>query len=45
VIKGMNHDKAPGLDGFSIAFFQDCWDVIKIDLVSLSKALMPLFLP
>jgi hypothetical protein len=33
VIKGMNHDKAPGLDGFSIAFFQDCWDVIKTDLM------------
>jgi len=29
----MNHDKAPGLDGFSIAFFQDCWDVIKTDLM------------
>jgi hypothetical protein len=29
VVKGMNRDKAPGPDGFSIAFFQDCWDVIK----------------
>jgi hypothetical protein len=54
VVKGMNRDKAPGPDGFSIAFFQDCWDVIKTDLMgffkaftliaSLSKALMPLFL-
>lgn len=25
-------DKAPGHDGFSIAFFQDCWDTIKDDL-------------
>jgi exonuclease III len=33
VIKGMNRDKAPGPDGFSLAFFQDCWDVIKLDLM------------
>jgi hypothetical protein len=33
VIKGTNRDKAPGLDGFSLAFFQDCWDVIKSDLM------------
>jgi CHAT domain-containing protein len=33
VVKGMNRDKAPGPDGFSIAFFQDCWDVIKTDLM------------
>ncbi|RVW53963.1 Heat shock 70 kDa protein 17 [Vitis vinifera] len=26
-------DKAPGLDGFTIAVFQDCWDVIKDGLV------------
>jgi hypothetical protein len=24
VVKGMNKDKAPGPDGFSMAFFQDC---------------------
>ncbi|RVW83275.1 Transposon TX1 uncharacterized 149 kDa protein [Vitis vinifera] len=29
----MDRDKAPGLDGFTIAVFQDCWDVIKEDLV------------
>lgn len=33
VNKGMNRDKAPGPDGFSLAFFQDCWDVIKSDLM------------
>jgi hypothetical protein len=33
VVKGMNHDKALDPDGFSIAFFQDCWDVIKTDLM------------
>jgi hypothetical protein len=29
----MNPDKAPGPDGFSLAFFQDCWDVIKSDFM------------
>jgi hypothetical protein len=33
VVKCMNRDKAPGPDGFSLAFFQDCWDVIKTDLM------------
>lgn len=23
VVKGLNHDKAPGPDGFTLAFFQD----------------------
>ena len=29
----LDRDKAPGLDGFTIAVFQDCWEVIKEDLV------------
>ena len=29
----LNRDKAPGPDGFTIAVFQDYWDVIKEDLV------------
>jgi hypothetical protein len=29
VVKGMDRDKALGPDGFSMAFFQDCWVVIK----------------
>jgi hypothetical protein len=33
VVKGLNSDKAPGPDGFTLAFFQDCWDVIKTDLM------------
>jgi hypothetical protein len=33
VIKGMDRDKAPGPDGFSMAFFQDCWEVIKEDFM------------
>ncbi|RVW74568.1 LINE-1 retrotransposable element ORF2 protein [Vitis vinifera] len=28
-----DRDKAPGPDDFTIAVFQDCWDVIKEDLV------------
>jgi hypothetical protein len=34
VIKGMDGDKAPGLDGFSMAFFQECWGVIKGDFMA-----------
>jgi hypothetical protein len=33
VVKGMHRDKASSPDGFSIAFFQDCWDVIKTDIM------------
>ncbi|RVW53508.1 Transposon TX1 uncharacterized 149 kDa protein [Vitis vinifera] len=29
----LDMDKASGSDGFTIAVFQDCWDVIKDDLV------------
>ncbi|RVW84853.1 Transposon TX1 uncharacterized 149 kDa protein [Vitis vinifera] len=29
----LDKDKAQGSDGFTIAVFQDCWDVIKEDLV------------
>lgn len=25
----MNGDKALGLDGFTMAFFQSCWDILK----------------
>ena len=25
----MNGDKAPGPDGFTIAFWQHCWDIVK----------------
>jgi hypothetical protein len=33
VVKDLNRDKASGLDGFSMAFFQSCWDVIKEDVM------------
>lgn len=34
VVEGMARDKAPGPDSFSMAFFQDCWDVVKGDIMS-----------
>ena len=33
VIFQLDRDKASGPDGFTIAVFQDCWDVIKEDLM------------
>jgi hypothetical protein len=32
-MKGMNSDKAQGPDGFTMAFFQVCWAVIKEDII------------
>ncbi len=29
VVSAMNGNKASGPDGFSMAFFQACWDVFK----------------
>jgi len=37
VVKGMNRNKAPGPDGFPMAFVQDYWDVIKSDFHAHSK--------
>jgi hypothetical protein len=34
VIKGMDRDKAPGSDGFSLAFYQDCWEMAKGDFMA-----------
>jgi hypothetical protein len=33
VVKGMNSEKAPCLNGFSLALFQVCWEVIKADII------------
>jgi hypothetical protein len=33
VVKGMEGDKAPGSDGFTMAFFQSCWGVVKHDVL------------
>ena len=27
-----DRDKSPGSDGYTMAFFQDCWDIVKEDL-------------
>jgi len=27
-------DKAPGPDGFTIAFFRSCWSIVKVDLMN-----------
>jgi hypothetical protein len=35
VIFGMDGDKAPGPDGFSLAFFQACWEVLKKDIMAI----------
>ena len=33
----MNGDKAPGPDGFIVAFWQFCWDFVKEEIVDLFK--------
>jgi hypothetical protein len=33
VVREMNGNKAPGPDGFSMAFFQQCWGVLKKDIM------------
>jgi hypothetical protein len=34
VVKALNSDKALGPDGYSMAFFQACWDVLKEDIMN-----------
>ncbi len=33
VLKDLQGDKAPGPDGFTIAFFQKCWQVVERDIL------------
>ena len=35
----MEHNKAPGLDGFPAEFYQNFWDIIKADLLELFNCL------
>ena len=35
VIKDYDGDKSPGPDGFSMAFFQSCWDFLKQEMMEL----------
>jgi hypothetical protein len=37
VVLAMEGDKVLGLDGFSIAFFQVCWEVVKEDILKIFK--------
>jgi hypothetical protein len=37
VVRKLKGDKAPGPDGFSMAFFQKCWEVIKKDMMAVFK--------
>jgi hypothetical protein len=34
VVQGCNGDKAPGPDGFSLAFFQHCWSIVRTDVLA-----------
>ena len=36
-LMGMNGDKAPGPDGFTIAFWQNCWEIVKEDVLDMFK--------
>ena len=37
MVQGFNGDKAPGLDGFSLAFFQNCWSVGQKDILAICQ--------
>jgi hypothetical protein len=34
VVAGFNGDKALGPDGFSMGFFQSCWDILHLDVMA-----------
>ena len=34
-LMGMNGDKAPGPDGFMVAFWQSCWETVKEDVLDM----------
>ena len=34
VLQEMEGHKAPGLDGFTMAFFQKCWSVVEKDVIA-----------
>ena len=34
VLREMDGDKAPGLDGFNMTFFHKCWSVVEMDVTN-----------
>ncbi|RVW27451.1 Transposon TX1 uncharacterized 149 kDa protein [Vitis vinifera] len=36
-LMGLNGDKAPGPDGFTVAFWQNCWEIVKEDVLDMFK--------
>ena len=38
-VSNMNGDKAPGLDGFTMSFFQSCWGILKEDVMKVFRYL------
>lgn len=36
-LRGMSKDKAPGPDGFTMAFFSHCWEVIKDNVMEVFR--------
>ena len=54
VIQNFNGDKSPKPNGFPMAFFQDCWGILKLDLMAVfhlffakgqfEKSLIPTFI-
>lgn len=39
VVRKMAIDKAPSPDGFSLGFFQPCWEVVKVDMMQVFQEL------
>jgi hypothetical protein len=37
VVRDLNGDKAPGPDGFTMAFSHKCWEVMKEDIMAILK--------
>jgi len=37
-IQQMTSDKAPGPDGFTGAFFKQCWNIVKADVLNAANA-------
>lgn len=35
VLKLMNGDKTPGLDGLTLAFSRNCWEHVRVDVVGM----------